>query len=218
MAEPAAETTANTGVEPSVRASLMACAAVSLLALWIAAVEMPMADLPSGLMFFPVLPLTALAFVACCLWSAFLLTRIRRHGARFAAPLTICALTLALLAWAPFTQIWLQGNFLMYRTDRERIVARVERGELTPNVAHNRNLIALGPNQPGVSVGGNDIVVDQTPEGTYLLFLTLRGFRHYFSGFLHVPPGGDPARFFEFEDAPPKQSVRYGKDWYFVAN
>jgi len=210
--------TANTEVQPSVRASLMACAAVSLLALWIAAVEMPMADLPSGFMFFPVLPLTALAFVACCLWSAFLLTRIRRHGARFLAPSVICALTLALLAWAPFTQIWLHGNFLIYRTDRERIVARVERGELAPNVAHNRNLIALGQTEPGVSVGGNDIVVDQTREGTYVLFLTLRGFRHYFAGFLHVPSGGDPAKFFEFEDAPPKQSVRFGKDWYFVAN
>jgi hypothetical protein len=218
MAGPAAEITADTTAEPSVRASLLACSGASLLALWIAAIEMPMADLPSGFMFFPVLPLTALAFVGCCLGSALLLTRIRRHGARFAAPFTICALTLALLTWAPFTQIWLQGNFLMYRTDRERIVARVERGELVPNVAHNRNLIALGNSEPNVSVGGNDIVVDQAREGTYVLFLTLRGFRHYFSGFLHVPSGGDPAKFFEFEDAPPKQMIRYGEDWYFVAN
>ena len=157
-------------------------------------------------------------FVACCLWSTFQLTRIRRYGARFAAPLVICALTLAALAWVPFTQIWLQGNFLVYRADRERIVARVESGELVPNVAHSRNLIALGNTERSVSAGGNDIVVDQTSEGTYVLFLTLRGFRHYFSGFLHVPPGGDPAKFFEFEDAPPKLKVRYGKDWYFVAN
>jgi hypothetical protein len=210
--------TADTRPEPSVRAGLIACSAVSLLALWIAALEMPMADLPSGFMFFPVLPLTALGFVACCLWSTFQLTRIRRYGARFAAPLVICALTLAALAWAPFTQIWLQGNFLVYRADRERIVARVESGELVPNVAHSRNLIALGNTERSVSAGGNDIVVDQTSEGTYVLFLTLRGFRHYFSGFLHVPPGGDPAKFFEFEDAPPKLKVRYGKDWYFVAN
>jgi hypothetical protein len=218
MAGPAAEMTAEAPARPSVRASLLACSAVSLLALWIAAFEMPMADLPSGFMFFPVLPLTALAFVGCCLWSAFLLTRVRRYGARFAAPLLVCALTLAALAWAPFTQLWLQGNFLLYRADRERIVARVESGELAPNVAHNRNLIALGNNEPNVSAGGNDIVVDQTPDGTYVLFLTLRGFRHYFSGFLHVPPGGDPAKFFEFEDQPPKLRVRYGKDWYFVAN
>ena len=51
-----------------------------------------------------------------------------------------------------------------------------------------------------------------------MLFLTSRGFQHYFSGFLHAPPGGDPAKFFEFDDKPPRQLVRYGEDWYFVAN
>jgi hypothetical protein len=33
-----------------------------------------------------------------------------------------------------------------------------------------------------------------------------------------VPPGGDPKKFFEFEDKPPSRLVRYDKDWYFVAN
>jgi hypothetical protein len=51
-----------------------------------------------------------------------------------------------------------------------------------------------------------------------VLFLTSRGIRHRFSGFLHVPPGGDPAKFFEFDDKPPTQLVRYDRDWYFVAN
>jgi len=41
---------------------------------------------------------------------------------------------------------------------------------------------------------------------------------HCFSGFLHVPSGGDPAQFFQFADKPPSQPVRYRKDWYFVAN
>jgi len=31
-------------------------------------------------------------------------------------------------------------------------------------------------------------------------------------------PGGDPKKFFEFEDKQPSQLVRYDKDWYFVAN
>jgi len=51
-----------------------------------------------------------------------------------------------------------------------------------------------------------------------VLFLTSRGLKHYFTGFLHVPPGGDPAKFFEFEDKPPSRLERYDKDWYFVAN
>ena len=30
--------------------------------------------------------------------------------------------------------------------------------------------------------------------------------------------GADPNDFFEFDDKPPSQLVRYDKDWYFVAN
>jgi hypothetical protein len=218
MAESAQQTSAATPARPSVRASLLACVTVSLLALWIAAFEMPFADLPSGFVLFPVLPLTILAFPACGLWSLFLLVHVRRHGVKFASPLIVCALTLAVLAYAPFTEIWLQTNFRLHRADRERIVTRVEAGELTPNVAHNRHLIALGDSAPHVSVGGNDVVIDRTAEGVYVLFLTSRGFRHYFSGFLHVPPGGDPTKFFEFDDASPKRLVQYDRDWYFVAN
>jgi hypothetical protein len=218
MAESAQQSTAATPAQPSVRAGLLACVAVSLLALWIAAFEMPFADLPSGFVPFPLLPLTALAFTACIVWSLFLLARVRRHGVKFAGPLIVCALTLTALAYAPFTEIWLRTNFRLYRADRERIIARVEAGELTPNVAHNRHLIALGDNAPHVSAGGNDVVIDRSAEGLYVLFLTSRGIRHYFSGFLHVPRGGDPAKFFEFDDQPPKQLVRYDSDWYFVAN
>jgi hypothetical protein len=112
----------------------------------------------------------------------------------------------------------LQQNFYWHRPNRERIVARVEAGELKPSVDYNKNLIALGDREPNVSAGGNDIMVDETDEGTYVLFLTSRGLKHYFTGFLHVPFGGDPKKFFEFEDKPPSRLVRYDKDWYFVAN
>jgi hypothetical protein len=209
--------TAAAPAEPSVRAGLLSCASVALIALWIAAFEMPMDDLP-WLVFFPVLPLTVLALVGCSLWSVLLLTRVRRHGLRFASPFTVCALTFLALAYVPFTQVWLQGNFWWHLADRERIVARVEAGELAPNVDHQPNMIALGDNEPIVSVRGNDIVVDQDADGTYVLFLTSRSIRHYFSGFLHTPPGGDPAKFFEFADKPPTRQAQYGKDWYFVAN
>ena len=79
-------------------------------------------------------------------------------------------------------------------------------------------MIALGDREPNVSAGGNDIVVDQADRGFYVLFLTSRGLKHYFTGFLRVPPGADPRDFFEFDDKPPSQIVRYDKDWYFVAN
>ncbi|TPQ32377.1 hypothetical protein C2U70_21895 [Bradyrhizobium guangdongense] len=200
----------------SVRIPLLACLATSALALALAGFVMPMSDFPSGLEF-TVLPLLAVAFPVCGLWSLFLLTRIRTGGAKFALPFVVCVATLTALAYVPFTPIWLNTNFWWHRAVREQIVARVEAGELIPNVAHNGRLIALKPDAADVSAGG-EIVVDEDDDGAYVLFLTSRGFRHTFSGFLHVPAGGDPAKFFEFDDAPPREAIRYGERWYFVRN
>jgi len=216
MAEPTPLTTER--APPSVRTAVLAVTAVSIVTLLIATFELSMADWPSAFVLLGIVPLASLVFLGCALWSATLLLRVRRDGVRFAAPFLICALTLAILAWAPLQQIALQHNFHWHRADRERIIARIEAGELKPNVGHNENLIALGDSEPNVSAGGNDIVVDQADEGTYVLFLTSRGLKHYFTGFLHVPSGGDPKKFFEFDDKPPTQLVPYGGDWYFVAN
>jgi len=217
MAEAIPQTTA-AAAGPSVRAALVAAALVSVVTLSIATFELAMADWPSGFVLLVVVPLVALLFFGCIVWSATLVLKIRSDGAKFALPFLICALTLAILAYAPLHQIALQQNFRWHREDRERIVARVEAGELKPNVSHNENLIALGDREPDVSARGNDIVVDETESGAYVLFLTSRGLKHYFTGFLRVPPGGDPNKFFEFEDKPASQLVRYDKDWYFVAN
>jgi len=204
--------------EPSVRAALLAAAIISIGTLLLATFELSMAEWPSAFVLLGILPLTALLFFGCCIWTATLLFRIRTGGAKFAIPFLICAATLALLVYAPLQKFALQRNFYWHRADRERIVARIEAGELKPNVGTDENLIALGDSEPNISAGGNDIVVDLTDQGTYVLFLTSRGLKHYFTGFLHVPPGGDPAKFFEFEDKPPSRLERYDKDWYFVAN
>jgi hypothetical protein len=217
MAEAIPQTT-TAAIAPSVRAALVAAIAISAFTLSIAIFELGMADWPSAFVLLVIVPLVALLFFGCIVWSATLLLKVRSGGAKFALPFLICALTLTILAYAPLHQIALQQNFYWHRQDRERIVSWVEAGELKPNVSYNKNLIALGDREPNVSAGGNDIVVDETDQGTYVLFLTSRGLKHYFTGFLHVPPGGDPAKFFEFEDKPPSQLVRYDKDWYFVAN
>jgi len=207
-----------TSAAPSVRTALAATIAISVFTLSIATFELAMADWPSGFVLLVIVPLVALLFFGCIVWSATLLVKIRAGGAKFAVPFLICALTLAILAYAPLHRIALQQNFYWHRESRERIVARVEAGELKPNVSYDKNLIALGDREPNVSAGGNDIVVEEADEGSYVLFLTTRGLKHYFTGFLRVPPGGDPKKFFEFEDKPPSQLIRYDKDWYFVAN
>ena len=217
MAESNSQATTDAAIRPSVRGALVAAVTVCLVTLLIAIFELSMADWPSSLVLLGILPLTALLFFACGVWSVTQLLRIRNDGVKFASPFLICALTLALLLYAPLQQVYLQRDFYWHRADRERIVARVEAGELKPNVDFDENLIALGGGEPHVSAG-NDIVIDQADEGTYVLFLTSRGLKHSFSGFLHVPAGGDPMKFFEFDDKPPTQLVPYGKDWYFVAN
>ena len=213
----ATETTSAAAAKPSVRAGVLAAAIVSVVTLAIATFELSMGDFPSALVLMGIVPLAALLFFACLLWSASQLLRIRKDGAKFTLPFAICAATLLALQYAPLQQIYLSQNFWRHRADRDKIVERVENGELLPNVDYNRNLIALSRRDASASAGG-DIVIEDVDEGVYVLFLTSRGFKHYFTGFLRVPPNGDPKKFFEFADKPPSQLVRYDKEWWFVAN
>jgi hypothetical protein len=128
---------------PSVRTGVLAAAIVSLVTLSIATFELSMGDFPSALVLMGIVPLAALLFFACLLWSASQLLRIRKDGARFAAPFAICLATLLALQYAPLQQIYLTQNFWRHRAERDRIVERVENGELFPNVDYNKNLIAL---------------------------------------------------------------------------
>src|SRR3978361_703147 len=137
MTEIMTSTTAS-GARPSVRAALLAARVVSALTLGIAAFELSMADWPSGFVLLVLVPLTALTFIGCGLWSMTLPLRIRPHGVRFAAPFLLYALTLAALVYAPLQEIALQRNFDWHRASRERIVARVEAGEIRTNVDHNK--------------------------------------------------------------------------------
>src|SRR5436190_838535 len=133
---------------PSVRAALAAATIICVGTLLLATFELSLADWPSGFVLLGILPLTALLFFGCCVWTATLLLRIRKGGIKFAIPFLICAVTLALLQYAPLDEVALQQNFQWHRADRERIVARVEKGELKPKVDYNGNLIALGEREP----------------------------------------------------------------------
>ena len=95
----------------SVRAALVAAAIVSTGTLLLATFELSMADWPSGVVLLGILPLTALLFFGCCLWTSTLLLRVPRHGVKFAIPFLICAATLALLQYAPLHKVALQQNF-----------------------------------------------------------------------------------------------------------
>lgn len=209
--------TTSAAARPSVRAGVLAAVIVCLVTLSIATFELSMGDFPSALLLMGIVPLAALLFFACLLWSASQLLRIRKDGVKFALPFAICAAALLTLVYAPLSQIYLSQNFWRYRTERVRIVERVESGELLPNVDTNKQMIALPRRDAHVSAGG-DIVIEDVDEGVYVLFLMSRGLKHSFTGFLRVPPNGDPKKFFEFADKPPSRLDRYDREWWFVAN
>src|SRR5215470_9900192 len=109
------ETTAVTA-RPSVRAGVLAAIIVSLVTLSIATFELSMGDFPSALVLMGIVPLAALLFFACLLWSASQLLRIRKDGAKFTAPFAICIAAGLTLQYAPLQQIYLGQNFWRHRT------------------------------------------------------------------------------------------------------
>ena len=125
--------------------ALLAAAIISTGTLLLATFELSMADWPSGFVLLGILPLTALLFFGCCFWTATLLLRIPRHGVKFAIPFLICAADAgASRLRTAAARSRCSGISNWHRADRERIVARVEAGELKPNVGYNKYMIALG--------------------------------------------------------------------------
>ena len=79
MAEAIPQTT-TAAAGPSVRAALAAAIAISAFTLSVATFELAMADWPSGFVLLAVVPLMALVFFGCIVWSATLLLRSEKAG------------------------------------------------------------------------------------------------------------------------------------------
>jgi hypothetical protein len=197
-------------------ACLGLCIVFAAIALLAAAFEWTLIDSFPALMFMPGHLVVSLApLVGGTIWAAAELRRVRRGGWWHAAPFAVCVATLLALQYLPFTRIWLDANFWWHRTEREPIVRQVEDGTLEPNVAHNGSLIALGDKTGKVSAGDNDIMIETRAGKPWVLFFTFRGINHY-SGFLHMPDGGDPETFADLSERR-HQIVQYAAGWYFVA-
>jgi hypothetical protein len=157
-----------------------------------------------------------LGLLLCCVWAAAHAVRNRRYGWRAIAPLAVCIAAWAVVDSVPFTRLWLQANFHLLREQREAVVARVQDGSLQPNVPHNASLIALGSGRT-LSMGGNEIVVEEHGGEKFVFFFTHRGILDNYSGFLFVPEGGNPRAFSDLAEAE-SQLVPYGGPWYFAGH
>lgn len=157
-------------------------------------------------------------FLVALLVALTAVRRWRELGRASLLPAAALAATWLAVQLVPFTDLWLRSEFLLRRSARADVAGRVESGELRPNVAHSPSLIALGPGEPLVSRGGNEIVVEEHEGGRYILFFTYRGILDNYAGFLRVPPGGDPARFGDLGETASTQIVPWEPRWYYVSH
>lgn len=146
------------------------------------------------------------------------ITKYKAIGARSLIPLGVIIGSFIIVTFVPITNLWLKVNYSLYKAERNEIVSKVLSGELQPNVNHNSNLIALGNTYPIVSMGGNEIVVEEHDGDTYILFYTFRGVLDNYSGFLYVTKGGVPSKYSDLNEEDSTQIVPLEENWYYISH
>jgi len=129
-------------------------------------------------------------------------------------PFTIQILTILLWLFFPFTQVMLDLDFKMNKSERKEVVEMVENGTLKPNVSYDSSLILLPKKYEQLSKGGGEIVIEK--NGDLVLFFTYRGMLDNFSGFVYSPNDKKPNQS-DF-DGDFKQIEKLDKNWYFVGS
>jgi hypothetical protein len=190
-------------------------AGASCLLLVTCALEWWLIDLVTPFLFPPLLLLVVIAYVASAVWGLVHAVRHRRQGWSAMAPLLVATAVGALVLLTPFTDLSLNLNYCWYRGARIRIVQDVQTGRLAPA---KRGVLALGSREPYVSMGGNDLLVEEHEGRRYVLFFTYRGVLDHYSGFLFVPNGGDPTQFADLAEARSTQIRQLDPGWYFVTH
>lgn len=97
-------------------------------------------------------------------------------------PFVIQLVTILLWLFFPFTQVLLDIDFKMNKSEREEVVSKVENGTFKPNVSYNSSLIHLPEEYDQLSKGGGEIVAEKNGDSSSILFFTFRGILDGFSG------------------------------------
>jgi len=69
-----------------------------------------------------------------------------------------------------------------------------------------------------VSVGGNEIVLEEHDGRKYIFFYTFRGSLGDYSGFMYVPKGGDPTNFSNLNESQTTDIQPFGDHWFWAAH
>ncbi|MBT2618503.1 hypothetical protein J7I96_24445 [Bacillus sp. ISL-78] len=129
-------------------------------------------------------------------------------------PFTIQLLTILLWLFFPFTQVMLDLDFKLNKSERDDVVEMVKNGTLKPNVSYDSSLIQLPEKYDQLSKGGGEIVIEKNSD--LVLFFTYRGILDNFSGFVYSPNGKKPNQS-DF-DGDFKKIEKLDENWYFVGS
>jgi hypothetical protein len=205
--------------QPVFTRSLIVVSLASILLLLILSTQWWLVDWLTPFLIFPAMVVGWAVYLSALVWSLSLAIFARRSGWPSRWPLTICAMTFLVACFVPFTKLWIEANYFWYKVARERIVEQVRNGTLRPNVSHNRSLIALPSGAPYVSMGGNEIEVQEARDGQkYVFFFTYRGILDNYAGFLFVPDGGAPTEFSDLDEARQTELMEFGDQWFWVSH
>jgi hypothetical protein len=207
-----------------VTASSLAFLAIVMFAsttlVWTATLGMLLVDEPGRS--FLILSMVGLALflgvAAICSLVWFLATGLR--ATLLAVSSLVCVITVLILVLVPFYRITTDVYFRVLKPEREAIVTRVLSGEIesrATKAGYDDGWVALGPGEPLVSRGGNNIIVDSIDGKAYIFFYTDRGIFGEYSGFLWVSDGGNPTRFEDLRDPSGSQVRQYDEHWYWVS-
>jgi hypothetical protein len=130
-------------------------------------------------------------------------------------PIGISIVTFLLVWLVPFKRIWLDIDFNRYKSEREKVVKEFYVGKIKPS-PNNPRYIELDSNYPPVSVGGNEVLIENHKGQKCLLFFTLKGALDNYAGFIYVPKDNlimkNDYMKYDIIDLKPR-----GDHWYYVS-
>lgn len=190
----------------------------SLAIIILTAFEWSIIDRITPFLYMPLFGVVWLFFMAAVIVSLTCVFKYKKIGIISFSPLSILMGAFLVVYFVPFTNLWLKADYSLYKKEREEIVKKVYENKLKPNVNHNSSLIGLGSSYPLVSMGGNEIVVEEHVGLKYVLFYTFRGILDNYSGFLYVPDGGVPTNYSDLDESSSTQITHLDGNWYYASH
>lgn len=202
----------------SIQWRLIISITVSLLLVLLTAFQWSIIDRTTPFLFLPLAGIIWFGFLIVFGLSLSCLTKLKTLGIKSGIPALIQVITLLAVIFIPFTTLWLKADFWIFKNQRDKVVQKVLSGELIPNVSHNSSLIALNSNYSNISMGGNEIVVEEHDGLKYIFFFTFRGILDNYSGFLFVPDGGNPSNYSDLNEKDSTELVHLDGNWYYASH